>query len=178
MNAPPDLHIRLLQSEDIGPIISAFAAIGWNKSASQYERYLAEQTAEARVVLVAFIADHFAGYVTIQWQPGYPPFRAANIPEIQDFNVLPHYRRQHIGTALLDEAEHRIAQRSPIAGIGVGLYADYGPAQRMYVLRGYVPDGRGVAYDNRVVQPGDQVRVDDALVLSFTKNVSMDVGMK
>ncbi len=171
MDCPPDLHIRLLQANDIEPIAAAFTAIGWHKPASQYERYLAEQTAAKRVVLVAFIADHFAGYVTIHWQPEYPPFRAASIPEIQDFNVLPQYQRRHIGTALLDEAECRVAQRSPVVGIGVGLYPDYGPAQRMYVLRGYIPDGRGIAYDNRIVEPGEQVRVDDDLVLSFTKHL-------
>ncbi len=171
MAGPPELRIRLLQNGDIEHIAAAFAAIGWNKPASQYERYLAQQIAEERTVLVAFLGDHFAGYVTIQWQSEYPPFRAANIPEVQDFNVLPQYQRRHIGTALLDEAERCIAQRSPIAGIGVGLHADYGPAQRMYVLRGYVPDGYGISYSNRLLRTGEHVRVDDALVLSFTKHV-------
>lgn len=163
------LTIRRLQTRDIHPIAAAFAAIGWNKPASQYERYLAEQEAGQRIVLVALMDDVFAGYVTIIWHSDYPHFRAENIPEIQDFNVLPHFRRQGIGSRLMDEAEQIIAQRSPVVGIGVGMYADYGTAQRMYVKRGYIPDGRGLFYNGVLVQPGESVPVDDDLVLHFTK---------
>ena len=49
------LTIRNLQAGDIEPIANAFAAIGWNKPAVQYERYLAEQTAGERDVLVALV---------------------------------------------------------------------------------------------------------------------------
>lgn len=163
------LTIRLLERHDVEPIAAAFAAIGWDKPASQYEQYLAEQQANERVVLVALIDGDFAGYVTIVWHSHYPPFAAANIPEVVDFNVLPHYRRRGIGSRLMDEAERRIGARSPVAGIGVGLYPDYGAAQRMYVLRGYIPDGRGVAYDGQQVRPGQAVPVDDSLALFFTK---------
>ena len=142
------LTIRLLQSSDIQPIATAFAELGWDKPASQYEQYLSEQESGQRVVLVAHSGVQnlqtldFAGYVTICWQSHYPPFREANIPEIVDFNVLPRFRRQGIGAALMDEAENRIARVSPVVGLGVGMTADYGSAQRMYVRRGYIPDGR------------------------------------
>lgn len=165
------LQIRLLVAADISIIADAFTQIGWNKPATQYQRYLVEQEAGDRVVLVATVADRFAGYITILWHTDYPPFRAAHIPEIADFNVLPHYRRQKIGSQLMDEAERRIGERSELVGIGVGLYPDYGPAQRMYVLRGYVPDGRGVSYNGRQVAPGESVPVDDSLALYFTKKL-------
>src|SRR5438552_2058169 len=61
-----DVQIRLLEGEDIEPISAAFAAIGWNKPASQYARYLAEQEAGQRTVLVAFQEDAFVGYLTIR----------------------------------------------------------------------------------------------------------------
>ena len=73
--------IRLLASADIVPIAAAFAAIGWNKPAAQYERYLAEQEAGQRTVLVAFLDGAFVGYLTICWQSEYPPFAEAGIPE-------------------------------------------------------------------------------------------------
>jgi ribosomal protein S18 acetylase RimI-like enzyme len=86
--------------------------------------------------------------------------------------VLQEYRRKGIGSALMDEAETRIFQRGSAAGLGVGLYADYGNAQRMYARRGYVPDGRGLIYNNKPVPPGGHVLVDDNLVLYLVKNRS------
>lgn len=153
-------------------IAAAFAAIGWRKPREQYERYLAEQESGRRRVFVARVDDDFAGYVTLVWQPSYPPFRADGIPEIQDLNVLPPFRRRGVGSALLDAAESAAAERTGSVGIGVGLDPDYGPAQRMYVRRGYVPDGRGVSWRDRTVKYGDQVTVDDDLVLWFTRELS------
>ena len=138
------VEIRLLKSGDIQPIATAFTELGWDKTASQYERYLAEQDSGERLVLIANQGVQFTGYVTVVWETSYPPFREARIPEIVDFNVLPKFRRQGIGTQLMDQAEHRIAKRYQIAGIGVGLTADYGAAHILYIKRGYIPDGNGI----------------------------------
>jgi GNAT superfamily N-acetyltransferase len=165
-------EVRPLRASDPAVIEAAFAAIGWSKPAAQYERYLQEQQAGHRHVFVAWVGDAFAGYVTLNWHPEYPPFRAERIPEIQDFNVLPAFRRRRIGSALLDAAEALAAERVGVVGIGVGLDPDYGPAQRLYVRRGYVPDGRGIAWRNSTVAYGDQVLVDDDLVLHFTRTLS------
>ena len=161
--------IHLLTAGDIPTIAAAFAALGWNKPPAQYEGYLAEQRRGEREVLVARQRDLFVGYVTVVWDSSYTPFRDEGIPEIVDFNVLPHFRRQGIGSLLLDEAERRIVARSQVAGIGVGLDADYGSAQRLYVKRGYVPDGRGIVAHGHRVTWGETVVVDDDLVLYFTK---------
>lgn len=169
---PSSCTLRPLQASDVPLIAAAFAELGWNKPVAQYERYLAEQQAEERDVLTAWLNDRFAGYLTIVWQSDYPPFRDAQIPEIRDFNVLPDFRRQGIGTALMDAAESHIFERSPIVGIGVGMTQDYGAAQRMYVQRGYVPDGRGLMYREKPVAYGVSVMVDDDLVLFFTKRLS------
>lgn len=164
--------LRPLQEADIALIAAAFAAIGWNKPAAQYARYLAEQEQGTRDVLTAWQNDRFAGYLTIVWQSDYSPFCEAGIPEIRDFNVLPEFRRQGIGTALMDAAEIRIFECAPIVGIGVGMTQDYGAAQRMYVQRGYVPDGRGLMYHEKPIAYGVPVLVDDDLVLFFTKTKS------
>lgn len=166
-----NLTIRLLETGDAHGIAAAFTAVGWNKPASQYERYLAEQERGERVILVAFVDGAFVGYLTVVWASGYAPFREAGIPEIVDFNVLPQYRRRGVGSQLMDAAERRIGERSAEAGIGVGLDLDYGAAQRLYVKRGYVPDGRGISWDNRPVAWGDTVSVDDGLVLHLTKHL-------
>lgn len=167
--------IRRFDVEDAQKLADAFAAIGWasHKPLSKFESYFAEQAAGTRTVWVAATGlgaeAALAGYLTIVWTPAYAPFVEAGIPEVQDFNVLPAHRRQGIGSALMDRAEAEVAPRAPKVGIGVGLYADYGPAQRLYVQRGYVPDGRGLTYAGRVLEPGEMARNDDDLVLYFTK---------
>ena len=54
----------------------------------------------------------------------------------------------------------------------MGLYESYGAAQRLYAMRGYLPDGRGVTYRNEVVEPGSEVRLDDDLLLHLTKRLA------
>ena len=164
-----EIHVQLMIQDDVQTIAAAFAQLGWNKPASQYEHYLKEQDAGKRVVLVATIDGEFAGYVTILWESPYPYFWQAEIPEIVDFNVLPKFRQQGVGSQLMDEAERRIAERSPIAGIGVGLTADYGAAQILYVKRGYIPNGQGIAKDGKPLINGERISLDDGVILYFTK---------
>jgi GNAT superfamily N-acetyltransferase len=163
--------IRLLESDDIPEIAKAFQQLGWDKPASQYERYFMEQALEIRDVYVAFIEERFVGYLTVCWTSSYEPFRREKIPEIVDFNVLPQFRRQGIGTQLMDKAEGEIAKVSSIAGIGVGMTPDYGAAQRLYILRGYVPDGRGLRYRGHYPKHGEEITVDDNLALHLTKEL-------
>ncbi len=166
-----NLAIRPLEARDVAPIFAAFDSLGWNKPRSQYERYLSEQQRGVRTVLVAFVDDALAGYLTVNWNPTYPPFREDGIPEIQDFNVLPRFRRQGIGTSLMDRAEREVSERSGVVGIGVGMSPDYGAAQRLYVLRGYVPDAQGLTRAGSPVKHGDQIVVNEALVLYLTKTL-------
>jgi GNAT superfamily N-acetyltransferase len=161
--------IRPLDDGDPAVIAAGFAAVDWpGKPEAKYVGYLEQQRAGTRDVLVATVGGKFAGYVTVRWESAY----FGGLPEIQDFNVLPPYRRRGVGTALMDAAEALAAERSGIVGIGVGLYADYGQAQRMYFRRGYLPDGRGLMYDGRPVPPGETIRIDDDATLMFTKALS------
>lgn len=163
------LTIREISPQDPPIISAAFAAQNWHKPTSQYETYWHESQTGQRIVLLAEWDGEFAGYVTIVWDSDYPPFREANIPEIVDFNVLEKFQRRGIGTALMDEAERRIAERSDTAGIGVGLMTNYGKAQILYVKHGYIPDGRGIFGHGKWLTYGDRPTVDDDLALYFTK---------
>jgi GNAT superfamily N-acetyltransferase len=166
-----EAHIQLLGRSDIPEIADAFQEIGWNKPAAQYDRYLMEQALKIRDMHIARVNGQFAGYLTICWQSTYASFREKKIPEIMDFNVLPKFRRMGIGTQLMDRAEAEIAKVSPVAGIGVGMTPDYGAAQRLYVLRGYIPDGNGLYYLGRPIQYGSTIKVDDNLALYLTKEL-------
>ena len=56
----------------------------------------------------------------------------------------------------------------PVAMRPVGRKSRFA-GERLYVRRGYIPDGNGLVYHDRVVTYGEQVSVDDGLVLCFTK---------
>lgn len=107
--------------------------------------------------------------MTLNLNSSYLPFREQNIPEIMDLNVLPQYRKKGVGSQLLDTAESQAAIQSTKVGIGVGLSPDYGSAQRLYVRRGYIPDGKGISYQYQSVIPYHDYCVDDDLILWFTK---------
>jgi GNAT superfamily N-acetyltransferase len=164
-------EFRSLAQEDIPSIVSAFAEIGWNKPALLFEKYLEEQENNMRSVWVAFDRKDFIGYVTLKWQSDYLFFKTQNIPEINDLNVLPQFRRQGIGTHLLGLAETEAQKRSTYIGLGVGLYADYGEAQKLYIKQGYIPDGHGVTYKYLPVVPGKTYPIDNDLILWFIKKV-------
>lgn len=170
MNKHP-ISIRLLTKDDFKIIETAFKEQGWDKPASQFEQYAREQDKGERIILVAEYLNQFAGYVTIKWQSTYPPFLEMDIPEIVDLNVLIDYQNKGIATKLLDEAEKIVAGTHPVIGIGFGLMEDYGAAQRLYVRRGYLPDGRGISQNGKQLKRGDQVQVDDDLALYLTKTL-------
>lgn len=167
------ITIQQATSDDATWLQTSFDTLmGWTKPPTYFEGVCQLQEEGEQVLLVATKASQYMGHLIIVWQPHYPIFREQNIPEIQDLNVRADARRQGIATQLLDEAEKRIQERSSQAGIGFGLYADYGSAQRLYIKRGYIPDGRGVSYDGKVVVPGSSVPIDDDLVLYLIKQLT------
>ncbi|WP_172198664.1 GNAT family N-acetyltransferase [Saccharibacillus qingshengii] len=166
-----NIHIRSLEEADAARISRAFLEQGWNKTSELYERYAAEQREGARVTLIAEADGAFAGYINVLWESDYPAFRAAGIPEISDLNVLVKFQRLGMASKLMDHAEQAIAERSTEAGIGVGLFSDYGPAQVLYARRGYIPDGRGLYKEGKYSRYGDTEVIDDDLVLYLTKRL-------
>ena len=164
-----DLILRKIRKEDCEKISAAFKDQGWDKPVAQYKRYLKYQDEGKKDVIIASLADEFAGYLTINWESSYIPFQEKGIPEIVDFNVLKKFQRQGIGTQLMDEAERRIKKVSKFAGIGFGAYKDYGAAQILYINRQYKPDGNGLVKDSKPLQYGEQVIIDDSIIFFLTK---------
>jgi len=165
------IMIRQFNTSDILTIVSKFAEHNWPKPIATFERYLQEQCDGNRLIWVAYLNNQFAGYVTLAWMSKYQPFRDDKIPEIMDLNVLPPFRSCGIGSKLLEVAETAAGFKNNYVGLGVGLYADYGVAQKLYLKRGYIPDGRGITYDYQFVLPGSSVRVDDDLLLWLLKQL-------
>lgn len=72
----------------------------------------------------------------------------------------------------MDKSENIIKERSEIAGIGVGLFSDYGNAQILYAKRGYIPDGKGIYNSHRYIERGDTVIIDDDVALYLIKKLT------
>lgn len=162
-----NLHIHDLAKEDCAGLGEFFK----KGDTERFLKYLADAQRGERDVVVAVLSGRYVGYLTILWESDYPPFREEGVPAIEDFNVEKQNRRRGIGSALMDEAERRIKERSATAGISVALDPDYGPAQAMYAKRGYVPDAKGLHKKARWIQWGETVVVDDDLVLSLVKDL-------
>ena len=165
------LLLRKIKKSDPPKISQAFLSQGWNKPTSQYEQYFQYQENGERDIIIAELDGAFAGYLTIKWKSDYPPFQEKGIPEIVDFNVLKKYQRHSIGTRLMNEAENRIQKVSEFAGIGFGVYQDYGAAQILYIKRGYIPDGRGLIQNSVSLKYGDSITIDDSIVFCLIKKL-------
>ena len=162
--------IRKMQESDIKDLSRGFISQGWPSREEILTRYFKEQESGEREVLVAEIDGAVAGYVTILPSAKHGPF-AGIYPELSDFNVFEPFRNQGIGNQLLEEAEKRVKFVSSKVTLGVGLHLGYGPAQRLYIRRGYIPDGTGVWYRNKPLEMGASCQNDNDLVLYLSKDL-------
>lgn len=166
------MEIRLMKKEDISKIANAFLKQGWDDRHEVLERYWLDQQNEIRYVFVAELEEEIAGYVTVIKKAKHGPFQESELPEIADFNVFEQYRKKGIGNSLLDAAENKAVQFSSIITLGVGLHPGYGAAQRIYVKRGYLPDGSGVWFENRNIESGEACMNNDDLCLYLSKSLN------
>ena len=149
-------------------------AQGWHETPAKLQMRLQHEKEGQCITFVAELDGVAAGYVSLYLHPTTGAYANQGIPEIVDFAVLEKYRRQGAGTALMDAAEQAAAERCDRVYLGVGLHAGYGSAQHMYVKRGYIPDGSGVWYKNRVCEPYSCCVNDDDLVLYMSKQLSKE----
>jgi GNAT superfamily N-acetyltransferase len=169
-----DVTLRPIEAPDAKRLSDAFAAIGWSKPSALFQRYLQQQATGERWVRVAELDGAVAGYVTLLWVSPDPELRRLGIPEIVDLNVLPAYRRRGIASRMMDAAEAEACGRAARVGIRVGLHSGYGAAQRLYVRRGYVPDGSGAIRAGEAVGEGEAVLLDDDLTLRLTLDLEAE----
>jgi len=132
---------------------------------------LEENLEGKRITLMAFYEGILAGCCHLLFTSNYPFFENKKIPEINDLNVFPNFRRKQVASKIFDELERIAAKNSKTIGLGVGLYKDYGSAQIMYTNRGYIMDGKGMTYKNKQVIPGQSVIVDDDLLIYLVKEL-------
>jgi GNAT superfamily N-acetyltransferase len=165
-------QIRELTPEDLPALAATSGGSAWSGGDARWPGYLAQHGGGLRVVLLAFEGASPVAYASLLWRSQHQPFAASGIPEIHDLVVAESHRRRGIASAMFAELEDRARRGGRrVIGLGVGLYADYGAAQRLYGRLGYAPDGVGVTYRNHPVAPGETVRLDDDLILWLTKTL-------
>ena len=164
---------QLSNDQDAFLLDQAFSRIyPWYNSSDYYLKCLKENLEGKRITLMAFYEGNLAGCCHLLYTSSYPYFENENIPEINDLNVFPEFRRNKIASKLVDELERIVSKNTKRIGLGVGLYKDYGNAQMMYNKRGYIMDGKGITYKNKQVTPGHSIMVDDELLIYLIKELA------
>ncbi|MFR2839766.1 MAG: N-acetyltransferase family protein [Zhenhengia sp.] len=165
-----DIQIRDMMESDILDFHKAFKLQGWDKPIKLFEKYYKEQKNGVRKVFIAVKGEQVLGYATLLPNAQHGPFANQHIPTVCDFNVLEKYQRKRVGTAIFNAIEDGVKKYSDKICLGVGLHAGYGPAQRLYIKRGYIPDGSGVWYNNERLEPYAACTNNDDLVLYLSKD--------
>lgn len=161
------LTVRPATPEDMPALEALRAAMGGG--ATDFAGYLARAGC---ALYLATLDGAAAGWCLYTRAPAYGPFARLGIPEVQDLNTAPGFRRRGVASALLAHCEGVArAQGCERIGIGVGLTASYGAAQILYARRGYIPDGAGVVYDCAAVPVAALRPADDNLCLMLVKSL-------
>ena len=166
------LLIRDMEETDARIFTDEETAQGWKADISKYRTRLRDQAEGKCVSLTAEYKGHPAGYIHVYKTGLGGAFGGKGLPEIVDFGVLEKYRRRGIGSKLMDTAEQIAGQFADTVWLGVGVHNGYGSAQRMYIKRGYIPDGTGVWYRGKPCeQYATGIANDDDLVLFLSKQI-------
>lgn len=163
--------IRDLHQADAQVITDEEIAQGWDTSVEKYEIRLCHQKEGKSISLAAEYEGNIAGYINVYPNSEWGSFAGQGLPEIVDFGVLAKYRKNGVGSKLMDVAEEIAGKYADIVYLGVGCHYGYGSAQRMYVKRGYIPDGTGVWYGASVCEQYADCCNDDDLVLYMSKKL-------
>jgi GNAT superfamily N-acetyltransferase len=134
--------------------------------------HLADHATGGGASFIAALDHSVIGIATIRWQSNFAGFRNRGIPLVHQIAVAGPFRRRGVATLLMNAAEELARDRGTVTlGITVGLSAEYGPAQRLYALRGYVPDGRGACCGQEPLSKGARVTMDDDLIIWLSKEL-------
>ena len=166
-----EVLIRTLSLKDAEIITREEIAQGWDASIEKYKNRIRDEEEGKAIALVAIYKGQPAGYINVYINSERGAFAHQGLCEIVDFGVLEKYRCRGIGSKLMDTAEKLAGNYNNKVYLGVGLHSGYGSAQKMYIKRGYVPDGSGVWYGEGVCEPYASCVNDDDLVLYLWKDL-------
>ncbi|MBO4824815.1 MAG: GNAT family N-acetyltransferase [Lachnospiraceae bacterium] len=166
------VKVRSMVATDAKTIYDTYLSYGWHPSIETYETYLKEQEAGERLVFIAEYEDAVKGLCTLVLNPSEGPWGGQKIPEIVDLCVFFDIHGKGIGNKLLDVAEAEAAKICDTVFLAVGVHSGYGPAQRIYVKRGYNFDGSGVWYQGKQLDQYAPCVNDYDLLLFMSKKLN------
>ena len=166
-----EIVIRDLTQPDARIITDGEIEQGWHAEIDKYEMRLRDRAEGRAHALCAEYHGAPAGYINVYPSSMWGAFGGQGLPEIVDFGVLEKYRRRGIGAKLMDAAEEIAGRYADTVYLGVGVHSGYGSAQRMYVKRGYLPDGSGAWYGDSVCPQYAPCCNDDSLILYLSKKL-------
>lgn len=165
------LIVRDMRDDDALSLFEQEKALGYGDEENRFPGRV-KDAADGKCVAFAALVDGVpAGYVCVYWAAERGPFAGSGVPGIEDFGVLLPRRRMGVGNRLMEAAEKVASGHCDRVWLAVGLHHWYGPAQRLYGKRGFVPDGSGVWYGDRVADSGMIVCNDDDLNLYLVKEL-------
>lgn len=165
-------EIRKMCKADIPGFWDMLQVLRFDLQSEYYARCIERHDLDELTIVIASSKDEIIGFALLNRQPKYGLYKKLAIPEIQDLNVVPQYRRRGIGEGIIAFCEAlAVKEGNDTMGIGVGLDSTFGSAQRLYVRLGYIPDGQGVTYDRQPVAIGDFKPIDENLSLMMTKSL-------
>jgi GNAT superfamily N-acetyltransferase len=133
------VSIRSLQHQDIEVLADLY--FPWTtrqETLEKWSQYLKEQNEGLRLSCLVEFQGKIVGYGNLLRYSKYPFFKEKNIPEINDVWIYEQYRKKGLGTFLITQLEQSAQNKGhDCIGIGVGLYRDYGAAQKLYFKLGY-----------------------------------------
>ena len=165
-----NIVVRIMDYDDI-PLICKADKDESESNIIYLKNQLDNQKKQECSALLALYNGEIAGYVFLYYKCRWGGLANCDLPCVIDLIVFEKYRKNRIATALMDTAEIIAKNYSNKVYLDVCLNSEYGPAQRLYVKRGYVPDGNGVYYEEKICETNAICKNDDELTLCLVKEL-------
>lgn len=165
-----NIEVRKMDYDDI-PFICKADHDESERNITYLKNQLLNQEKQECSALIAMYQGNVAGYVFLYYKCRWGGMANCGIPGVVDLIVFEIYRQKGIATVLMDVAEDIARKYANKVYLDVCLNSRYGAAQRLYVKRGYIPDGKGVYYGETVCEENADCKNDDELALCLVKEL-------
>ena len=146
-----EIFIRTMEEADVKILAEEEIKQGWGDTSDKHTMRIKDMASGISVTFVSVYKGQVAGYVSVYYD--YEKLDGVSYPGVVDFGVLEKYRNNGIGTALMDAAENTA----------------FKSGGRIY-LGGYIPDGKGVYYNDKIAERNKEYPNDDDFFLKLYKD--------